>query len=78
MKTTATQAVTAPATDLLALRQPGAALLPASLGWLSRIEDAFVQWQAKRLAEMSPGRLWAAAMQDTRSLAEIRRANRSA
>jgi len=51
-------------------------VLPASLGWLSRVENAFVAWQAKRLAQMSVGRLWAQAMQDTRSLAEIRRARR--
>ena len=37
---------------------------------------AFVAWQAKRLAAISPERLWAQAMQDTRSFAEIRRAAR--
>lgn len=51
-------------------------MLPASLNWLARIENAFVDWQAKRLAEMPAERLWAQAMQDTRSLAEIRRAGR--
>ena len=51
-------------------------VLPASLGWLSRIESAFVAWQAKRLAEIPAERLWAQAMQDTRSFAEIRRAAR--
>lgn len=58
---------------LTSLVQP---VLPASLGWLSRVENAFVAWQAKRLAEMPVGRLWAQALQDTRSLAEIRRATR--
>ncbi len=42
-------------------------------GWIARIEQAFVQWQAKRLQEIPAGKLWAQAMQDTRSLAEIRR-----
>lgn len=76
MKNTLIQTVVTQEADLLALREPRQALLPASLGWLSSIENAFVRWQAKRLAEMSPGRLWAQAMQDTRSLAEIRRAGR--
>lgn len=76
MKNTASQAIAAQQADLLALREPRQALLPASLGWLSAIENAFVRWQAKRLAELEPGRLWAQAMQDTRSLAEIRRAQR--
>lgn len=43
--------------------------------WISRIEQAFVQWQAKRLQEIPAGKLWAQAMQDTRSFAEIRRSN---
>ena len=51
-------------------------VLPASMGWLARVENAFVAWQAKRLAAISPERLWAQAMQDTRSFAEIRRAAR--
>ena len=51
-------------------------VLPASLGWLACVESAFVAWQAKRLAEMPAERLWSQAMQDTRSLAEIRRAGR--
>ena len=51
-------------------------MLPASLNWLARIENAFVAWQAKRLAELPSERLWAQAMQDTRSFAEIRRAGR--
>ena len=51
-------------------------VLPASLGWLARVESAFVAWQAKRLAKIPAERLWAQAMQDTRSLAEIRRAGR--
>lgn len=42
-------------------------------GWIARIEQAFVQWQAKRLQEIPAGKLWAQAMQDTRSLAKIRR-----
>lgn len=41
--------------------------------WLARVEQAFVRWQAKRLQEIPAGKLWAQAMQDTRSLAEIRR-----
>ncbi len=73
MKNTASQAIAAQQTDLLNLREPRQALLPASLGWLSAIENAFVRWQAKRLAELEPGRLWAQAMQDT---PEIRRAQR--
>ena len=59
--------------QLTAVVQP---VLPASLSLLSRIESAFVNWQAKRLAEMPAGRLWAQAMQDTRSFAEIRRSAR--
>lgn len=58
---------------LTAVIQP---VLPASRSWLARLENAFVAWQAKRLAAMSPERLWSQAMQDTRSLAEIRRAGR--
>ncbi|WP_021024712.1 hypothetical protein [Comamonas sp. B-9] len=76
MKNIASQAVVAQQDDLLVLREPCQALLPASLGWLSAVENAFVRWQAKRLAELEPGRLWAQALQDTRSLAEIRRARR--
>ncbi|GAB1575336.1 hypothetical protein [Bordetella petrii] len=44
----------------------------------ARIERAFVAWQAARLRTLSPERLWAPAMQDTRSFAEIRRARREA
>jgi len=40
---------------------------------LARIENAFVSWQSSRLAELPAERLWAMAMQDTRSFAEIRR-----
>lgn len=42
-------------------------------GWLAGIEQAFVRWQAVRLQEIPAGKLWAQALQDTRSLAEIRR-----
>lgn len=59
--------------QLTAVVQP---VLPASVSLLSRIETAFVNWQAKRLAEMPAERLWAQAMQDTRSFAEIRRSAR--
>ena len=59
--------------QLTAMVQP---VLPASLSLLSRIETAFVHWQAKRLAEIPAERLWAQAMQDTRSFAEIRRSAR--
>lgn len=45
--------------------------MPAA--WLARIEQAFVRWQAARLQEIPAGKLWAQALQDTRSLAEIRR-----
>lgn len=45
-------------------------------GWVARIEQAFVRWQAARLQEIPAGKLWAQAMQDTRSLAEIRRSCR--
>ncbi|MGE8494599.1 MULTISPECIES: hypothetical protein [unclassified Comamonas] len=76
MKNIASPSVVAQQDDLLVLREPRQALLPASLGWLSAVENAFVRWQAKRLAELEPGRLWAQALQDTRSLAEIRRARR--
>lgn len=48
------------------------------IGLIARIENAFVAWQAARLQQMSPERLWAAAMQDKRSLAEIRRARNAA
>ena len=76
MKNTLIQTVATQEADLLALREPRQALLPASLGWLSSIENAFVRWQAKRLAEIPAERLWAQAMQDTRSFAEIRRSAR--
>lgn len=39
----------------------------------TRLEAFFVRWQARRLVELPVERLWAQAMQDTRSLAEIRR-----
>lgn len=47
-----------------------------SAGWLARIENAFVRWQAARLQEIPAAKLWAKALQDTRSLAEARRAAR--
>jgi len=47
-------------------------------GLFGRIERAFAAWQAARLRELSPERLWAPAMQDPRSFAEIRRARRAA
>lgn len=43
-----------------------------------RIENAFVAWQAARLQSLPPERLWAPAMQDTRSFAEIRRTRAAA
>ena len=57
-----------PSASIIASPAPGAAA-----GWTARIEQAFVRWQAKRLQEIPAGRLWAQAMQDTRSFAEIRR-----
>jgi hypothetical protein len=47
-------------------------------GLIARIERAFVTWQEGRLRTLSPERLWAPAMQDLRSFAEIRRARRAA
>lgn len=44
-----------------------------STSWIARIENAFVRWQAARLKEIPAGKLWAQAMQDTYSLAELRR-----
>lgn len=41
-------------------------------GLVERMEDAFVQWQAKRLQEIPEEKLWAQAMLDTRSFAQIR------
>lgn len=41
-------------------------------GLVARVEDAFVQWQAQRLQEIPEEKLWAQAMVDTRSFAEIR------
>lgn len=46
------------------------------IGLLARVENAFVAWQAARLTSLSPERLWAPAMQDTRSFAEMRLARR--
>ncbi|MCD0503335.1 hypothetical protein [Bordetella petrii] len=45
---------------------------------LARLEKAFVAWQAGRLNTLSPERLWAPAMLDKRSFAEIRRARQRA
>lgn len=45
---------------------------------LSRIERAFVAWQAARLETLSPERLWAPALLDKRSFADIRRARQRA
>lgn len=50
--------------------------LKPSLGILVAIENAFVGWQAKRLAEIPRERLHAQMLQDTRSFAEIRRSQR--
>ena len=72
----ATLPATSPEAALQVLTAVVQPVLPASLGWLSRLESAFVAWQAKRLAELPAERLWAQAMQDTRSFAEIRRAGR--
>ncbi|WP_143220261.1 MULTISPECIES: hypothetical protein [unclassified Achromobacter] len=44
-------------------------------GLLARLEQPFIDWQAGRLRMLSPERLWAAAMTDPRSLAEIRRSH---
>lgn len=48
------------------------------LRFFNRIESAFVAWQAARLQHLSSERLWAAAMQDSRSFSEIRRARAKA
>lgn len=72
----ATLSATSPEAAMQVLTAVVQPVLPASLGWLSRLESAVVAWQAKRLAEMPAERLWAQAMQDTRSFAEIRRAGR--
>ncbi|HTJ99135.1 MAG TPA: hypothetical protein VL522_05895 [Bordetella sp.] len=45
-------------------------------GLLAALERAFVAWQNARLRTLTPERLWAAAMTDSRSFAEIRRARR--
>ncbi|HEY0293931.1 MAG TPA: hypothetical protein VGC69_01210 [Bordetella sp.] len=50
------------------------ALRPSGL--LARVEQAFVAWQTARLQVLTPERLWAPALQDTRSFAEIRRSRR--
>lgn len=43
-------------------------------GRLARLENFFTDWQSKRLDEIPREVLWAKALQDTRSFAEIRRA----
>ncbi|MVW70294.1 hypothetical protein [Bordetella sp. 15P40C-2] len=47
-------------------------------GLIARLERAFVGWQEARLRTLSPERLWAPAMQDLRSFAEIRRERNAA
>lgn len=52
--------------------RPMMKIVIALQGLVEHMEDAFTQWQAQRLQEIPEEKLWAQAMLDSRSFAEIR------
>lgn len=66
------------ASDLVSQALAGARMpaLKPSQGIFAALENAFIGWQARRLAEIPRERLHAHMLQDTRSFAEIRRSQR--